>query len=198
MANQDHSQSPGKNFFSTLPGIITASAGLITAIGGFLLVLNKTGCTNSKNSIQNKTEQNDTVTANNKNDNSKEAALNKSGNIFYSPTEIKHITRHLLYKIKEANIETLPGKEIVLSLKIKCVNDSKYEYNFYSNYIRVKIGEDKYSSDPYSASGGYQSVDANSFKDLEYNFKLPAGTKKFNLVFYDESNEIGSSSFTLK
>ena len=198
MSNQEPSQSPGKNFFSTLPGVITALAGLITAIGGFLLVLNKTGCTNSKNIIQNKTEQNDTITENNKNENSKDSALNKYGNIFYSPTEIKHITRHLVYKIKEANIETLPGKEIVLTLKIKCVNDSKYEYNFYSNYIRVVIGEDKYSSDPYSASGGYQAVDAVSFKDLEYNYKLPAGTKKFNLVFYDESTEIGSSSFAIK
>lgn len=198
MANQDPLQSSGKNFFSTLPGIITALAGLITAIGGFLLVLNKSGCMNSKNISQNKTEQNDTVTANNENENSKDSALNKTGNIFYSPTEIKNITRHLLYKIKEANIETLPGKEIVLSLKIKCVNDSKYEYNFYSNYIRVTIGEDKYSSDPYSSSGGYQSVDANSFKDLEYNFKLPAGTKKFNLVFYDENTEIGLSYFTIK
>ena len=198
MANQDPSQSPGKNFFSTLPGIITALAGLITAIGGFLLVLNKSGCMNSKNISQNKTEQNDTITVNNKNENSQDSDLNTTGNIFYSPTEIKHITRQLVYKIKGVNIETLPGKEIVVSLKVKCINDSKYEYNFYSNYLRIMIGEDKYSSDPYSASGGYQSVDADSFKELEYNFKLPAGTKKFNLVFYDENTEIGLSYFTIK
>ena len=37
-----------KSFWSTIPGIITAIATLITAIGGFLVVLNQVGVFGSK------------------------------------------------------------------------------------------------------------------------------------------------------
>lgn len=198
MADTDSPQSTGKNFFSTLPGIITGLAALITAVGGFILILSKTGCLNTNNLSKKDIEQNDTLV--NQNKETKDTIVNNNwqSKVSYSPAEIKHATRYITYKIKEANSETLPDRGIVLHLKIKCVNDSKYEYNFYSSYIRVMMGEDKYASDPYSPSGNYQAVDANSFKDLEYNFKLPAGAQKFNLVFYDEKDEIGSFSFTIK
>ena len=185
-------QSTGKNFFTTLPGIVTAIAGLITAVGGFLLVLKQTGCfTSGKENSEQHISANETV----ENKEAKDSS-GKVSYITYVPITIKHTTRYLVYKIEKANVETLPDKEIILSLKIKCVNESDYEYHFYSKFIRVKIGEDSYASDPYSKSGGYQSVPANSFKELEYNFKLP-GTKSFRLVFYDENTEIGSSAFTL-
>ena len=104
----------------------------------------------------------------------------------------------MTYKIVETNIEALPDKQSVFTIKIKCVNDSKYEYNFYSKYIRVKIGEDSYPPSPYSPSEAYQSIDAQGFKNLEYNYKLPAGIKNFTLAFYDEEDQIGASSFIIK
>lgn len=193
MTDETTSKSTGKNFltfFTTLPGIITAVATLITAIGGFLIVLNKTGCMNASSNQQNNVAAADSVSTDS-------SSLN-TANLSYSPAEVKHITRYLTYKIKEAKVEKLPDNQIVLMLKIKCVNDSKYDYNFYAKYIRVKIGEDSYPPDPYSKSNGYEAVLANGFMDLDYNYKLPAGTKNFSLVFYDENDEIGSSSFILK
>lgn len=194
MANETTSKSSGKNFlafFTTLPGIITGLATLITAVGGFILVLNKTGCINSRLNAN----PLDSLPANPV---LKDSSSLNTSNVSYVPIEIKHITRYLTYKIKEANIETLPDKQMVLMLKIKCVNDSKYDYNFYAKYIRVKIGEDAYPPDPYSKSNGYEAILANGFIDLEYNYKLPAGVKNFSLVFYDENDEIGYSSFTVK
>lgn len=187
-------QSSAKSFFTTLPGIITAIAGLITAIGGFLLVLRQTGCFNSNElTTKQATHTVDTTAKNEVNDSS-----GKGSDITYTPEIIKLTTRYLLYKIEKASIETLPSKETVLALKIKCINESDYEYHFYSKYIRVKIDEDKYAPEPYSRSGDYQSIPLQSFKVLEYNFKLPANTKSFHLVFYDENTEIGSSVFTLR
>lgn len=119
-------------------------------------------------------------------------------NVSFSPQQIKHTTRNLTYKIIETTTEALPDKQVVFTLKIKCVNDSKYEYNFYAKYIRVKIGEDSYPPSPYSPSEAYQAIDAQSFKNLEYNYKLPAGIKNFTLVFYDEGDQIGTSAFTVK
>lgn len=189
-------QSTGKTFFHTLPGIITAIAGLITAVGGFILILNKTGCVSSK---QEKTEQhingNDILKPDNE-DKVVENTLN-SGKISYSPTIIKHLTRYLVYNISDASAETLPNGEIVLNVKIKCTNNSDYEYHFYSTYIGARIRGDNYGPEPYSPSGNYVAVPARSFRDLEYNFKLPRGTKNFDFVFYDVENEIGLSAFRL-
>jgi hypothetical protein len=197
MTDKANPKSTGKRFLAflnTLPGIIAAVATLITAIGGLIIVLNKTGCMNSTSDHQ----RNELAV-----DSAADSVLPDSPSlndrkVSYSLAEVKHITRNLAYKIKEADVEKLPDNKIVLLLKIKCVNDSEYEYNFYAKYIRVKIGEDSYPPEPYSKSNGYEAVPAKGFMDLEYNYKLPAGTKNFSLVFYDENDEIGSSSFVLK
>lgn len=193
MADESNTPSKSKSFltfFTTLPGIITALTGLITAIGGLVFVLNKSGCAHSKESAKIDTTAKHAVAI--------DTLFESTANISFSPQQIKHTTRNLTYKIVEANTETLPDQQVVLTLKIKCVNDSKYDYNFYSRYISVKIGEDSYPPSPYSQSEAYQAIDAKGFKDLEYNYKLPAGTKNFTLVFYDEENQIGVSSFTIK
>jgi hypothetical protein len=193
MTDEQTPKSTGKGllaFLNTLPGIIAAVATLITAIGGFVIVLNKTGCMNSTSAHQENVVTTDSVSTDSSSVNDRK--------ISYSPAEVKHIARDLTYKIKEAGVEKLPDNKIVLLLKIKCINDSKYEYNFYAKYIRVKVGEDSYPPEPYSKSNGYEAVPAKGFIDLEYNYKLPAGTKTFSLVFYDEDDEIGSSSFVLK
>ena len=195
MADETNTPSKSKSFltfFTTLPGIITALTGFITAIAGLVLVLNKSGCAHSKESpkIDTTAKHTDTVSI--------DTLVASTANISFSPQQIKHTTRNLTYKIVETNTEALPDKQVVFTLKIKCINDSKYDYNFYAKYIRVKIGEDSYPPSPYSPSEGYQAIAAQGFKNLEYNYKLPAGIKSFTLVFYDEEDQIGASSFTVK
>ena len=94
-----------------------------------MLVLNKSGRAYSKESAKIDTTAKHTVAI--------DTLVKSTANISFSPQQIKHTTRNLTYKIVEVNTETLPDKQVVLTLKIKCVNDSKYEYNFYSGYISV-------------------------------------------------------------
>jgi hypothetical protein len=102
------------------------------------------------------------------------------------------------FRISSADIQSLPNNDKVLNLKVKCINESKYEYHFYSYNIRIKIGEDNYASEPSSPSNSYESVPAYGFKNVEYIYKLPANTKTFSLAIYDEKEEMGSAAFTLK
>lgn len=189
-------QSTGKSFFHTLPGIITAIAGLITAVGGFILILNKAGCISAKTNDPEQHIVAEDTTANNEDDAVQDSLA--EGDFYYTPDTVKHITRYLVYTIEEASTETLPNGVIVLNVKLKCVNNSDYEYPFYSTYLGVRINGDRYSPDPYSPSGNYNAVPARHLKELEYNFKLPKNIKNFELVFYDLEEEIGSSTFTLK
>lgn len=92
-------------------------------------MLNKSGRAHSKESAKIDTTAKHTVAI--------DTLVKSTANISFSPQQIKHTTRNLTYKIVEVNTETLPDKQVVLTLKIKCVNDSKYEYNFYSGYISV-------------------------------------------------------------
>ena len=196
------SESSAKHFFSTLPGIITAIAGLITAIGGFLLILNKTGCMTPKNTaetaIEKQVEEDDQAKETDETNSEKTETNSGLNGVSYSPSQINLLIKNVVFKITSAKVQQLPNKEIFLTVKIKCDNNSKYEYHFYANILRIKINDEKYASEPSSPSGGYESVPANSFKNLEYNYRLPGATKNFNLTVYDEKEEMGSSAFTVK
>jgi len=192
-------QSTHKGFFTTLPGIITAIAGLITAIGGFILILNKTGCISSKADNTEQHASKDSSDRTQETAESKDVDNSSPGNkiVAYSPAIVKHLTRYLQYKITEATAEALPDGSIVLSVKLKCINNSDYEYHFYASYIGAGVGDDNYGPEPFSPSGNYVAVPPRSFRSLEYNFNLPRGIKNFNLDFYDLDKLIGSSAFTL-
>lgn len=191
-------QSTGKNYFATLPGLITAVAGLITAVGGLIIILNKAGCMSSK---PNEAEQHIVEGDSTEVSDDEEAVQNSSsqdGSFYYTPDSIHHSTRYLIYIIEEATTETRPNGVIILNVKLKCINNSDYEYHFYAAYLGVRVNEETNGPEPISPSGNYVSVHPRSTKALEYNFTLPAFTRKFDLVFYDVDEEIGLSSFTLQ
>ena len=48
------------------------------------------------------------------------------------------------------------------------------DYDFYANYLAAKVDEDNYKVTPYTPSGDYQAISANSFKALGFTIKLPA------------------------
>ena len=57
------------------------------------------------------------------------------------------------------------------------------DYDFYANYLAAKVDEDNYKVTPYTPSGDYQAISANSFKALGFTIKLPAATQTFSLEF---------------
>jgi hypothetical protein len=158
--NVEPSDSPVKKFFTSLPGIITAIAGLITAVGGFILILNKTGCMSSKSAEENSKEQpisksgghnsNDQAT-NNGNDNVS-TETKATLNVTYSPKQINVISKGVVLQISSVIIQAPGADKAILNLNLKCVNDSKYEYHFYSYNIRIKIAGDNYTALPASPS----------------------------------------------
>ena len=122
----------------------------------------------------------------------------RPGKISYAPGTIKHLTRYIVYTITEAGAETFPNGEVVLNVKLKCTNNSVYEYSFLFKKYRRRINYENYGPEHYSPSRNYVAVPARGFKKLEYNFKLPRGIKNFDLAFSDLNNEIGSSAYVLK
>jgi hypothetical protein len=167
-------------------------------VGGFILILNKTGCVSAKTETGEQHATKDPETTNDEKE-SKDITDSTSGDktVSFSPAIVKHLTRYIEYKIEEANATILPDDAVVLNVKLKCTNNSEYEYHFYSSFLGARVGEDNYGPDPYSPSGSYNSIPPRSFKRLEFNFRLPRFTHKFNLDFYDLDKIIGTLAFTV-
>ena len=190
-------------FFQTLPGIITGLAALITAIGGFLIILSKTGCLHSGSvSHQTAVSQDTTILSGmnsktKKNTESKSSPMSSDGKISLSVPEIKNIQKNVVYKIEAAVYHALPNNQNLVSIKIKCINNSGTASIFYLDYIRLKIGEDKYKPDDSSPTSSREITQSNTFTPMNYYFKIPANEKQFTLIIYDGTDEIGSAVLSM-
>ena len=205
--SSDKPQSKG--FFQTIPGIITGTAALITAVGGLILTLNQTGCFGARKvnhggagknavSIDDGRTKSDTGEEKVEKRGVNSTVANISANkISYSPSIVNYSIKNLSFLVKEATIEPLPGNQQLFKLKIKCTNESSYRFNFGTWTIRVKIDEDKYVPDDSSPSQSLQTVDAQSFRIYEFYFKIPSDAKSFTALYYDDKEQIGSTMFTI-
>jgi hypothetical protein len=195
MEDQKIDNPEKKAFFQTIPGILTGFAGLITAIGGFIIVLNKVGCMEISSSDKHQSADSksaatppvniDTPVLKNSASEKPLGVNNQKASITFSPAEVKNFKSKLIFKIKEATIQS-SGQDLIFNIKIKCLNEDNTAYYFYPNYIRVKNGEDKYPPDASSESIERQQVNSQSFTNLEYNFKLPGDIREFQLLLFDD------------
>jgi hypothetical protein len=193
----DMSEQPSKEkgFFSTLPGIITSVAGLITAIGSLALILKNNDATSEAavagQYITAESESGEADQPAAQVDSVREAAVN------FEPNTVEYKNKEIVYQIQEASAEIL-GDDVQLILKLECKNNSGYVYDLYANYLEAKVGGENFKVEPYRPSGDYQSIPANDSKVLEYRLTLPATTKTFSFHFWDGDDFIDSADVTIK
>lgn len=205
-------KSSPKNFFQTLPGIITGIAAIITALGGFILALNQTGCFGTRNIEKvaasqvstSKLDRSSSTPDNLSGVTDKPATDNTMANgspnseVTWSKDPINFLSQQVILSLKDVTIQSLPNNEVFLQLTIKCINESNSIFNWGPTGLRVKAGEDKYSPDDSSPSS-MASVYPHSFKLFTFNYKLSTTVKDYTILFYDlyEGKEIGTAAVRL-
>jgi hypothetical protein len=201
---------PSKGFFHTLPGIITGIAALITAIGGLVITLNQTGCFGTRatgeDGVAGNVEKTSNLQATNNTANEKEekrsansqsAATTGQSKVTFSTATANYSPKQIAFTIKDAQVESLPGGQVLLKVKIKCVNESAAGFNFGTNTIRARVNDDKFVPEDSSPSRYLETVDRQSFKTLEFYFKLPAEAKKVDLLLYDYADPAATLSLQI-
>lgn len=188
-------QSKGKGFFSTLPGIITSVAGLITAIGSLALILKNNDATSEAavagQYITAESESGEADQPAAQVDSVREAAVS------FEPNTVEYNEKDIVYNIQNVSAEIL-GDDVQLILKLECTNNAGNEYYLYASHLEAKARGDNYKVEPHKPSGDYQSIPANDSKVLEYRLTLPATTKTFSFHFWDAEHFIDSADVTIE
>lgn len=191
LEDMSEQQSKEKGFFSTLPGIITSVAGLITAIGSLALILKNNDAT-SEAAVASQY-----ITAESESGEADQPAAQVGSAVSFEPDTVEYNEKGIVYHIENVSAEIL-GDDVQLILKLECKNNSGNEYYLYASHLEAKVGGDNFKVEPYRPSGDYQLIPANDSKVLEYRLTLPATTKTFSFHFWDADDFIDSAGVTIK
>ena len=184
-----------KNFWRTLPGIITSTAGIITAITGLIIALSQIGLFNKSdeegkmaNNISAETfktsEPPKTTLAVEKKSAPPTASKLEAQ---FSMTSIK-VNKELQYQILEAVVEPKDPQNSILTIKIRCSNDGPYGFNFWSASFKLDI--DDLPTAPLGYYDLNELVDSHTAKDGTIAFELPNNAKSLKFLIYEGNNKI--------
>ncbi len=190
-------KSSGQSWWQTFPGVLTATAGMITALAGLIVALNQAG-------IFPKTGEpatSDDITANSS-DSADRSAPEPSASIgetsgsptipfnstsqppSFAPSDMEVTVGDSIYKVLEVRLLPFGTENKSLKLKIRCTNtNSRYGVAFYNSSLRLIV--DGVPRAPYS--NFYEVVDAQSAKEGEFDFEVPASAGEVILKVFDDS-----------
>lgn len=151
--------APRESFWKTIPGILTAIASLITAVGGFLLIVNQVGvCNRSKN-----TEHA-----------SREIHADSGSRPLLAPinptaeSKLSAISEGVTYTVLGVRKEAFSNTDdrLVLGIKVSA-SAGTGGLNYYAEYFRLEIDDVK-TAPAASTSGHYVPENAEWKEDVAF------------------------------
>ena len=196
MENREDSKSATPSWWQTVPGILTAIAALITAAGGFLIVLNQIGCFDTSvhkdsdviqtPSGNKETGQSITKSKSSEKQDSKDNPANTentvSGNLVL-PDDMNFGSVRI--KFLELTTDKYSEGNSSLKIKFRLFNDGTGYATF--DYYLFRLLFDGQVLSPEKSAQGY--IDPKSSKDSEVLFVFPDSIKSAELELsyvYDE------------
>jgi hypothetical protein len=188
MDQAENNTPAAKGFFHTLAGAITSVAAIITAFTGLIIALNQAGCFHSNSTVKSTLEkQAEKTTSPVQNTESEQPASEKDTDantrpirFTYTPAIIKLPESKLEFKIQEAKVEELSEKDLLVTLKVKCISDVPQGYLFGSGSFRLQVGEDKYAPINFFS----EVIPFSTFLIKDLQFKFPR-TQKATVLLLD-------------
>jgi len=184
-----------KGFWRTLPGIITGIAGIITAVTALIVALTQTGifhtnaeerrsATNISTEIAKSNETQKTIAeANNK----PVSEIVSNFNVKFSMTSIR-VNKDLQYQILQSVVKPKDPQNSILTIKIRCVWDGSYGFNFWSASFKLSI--DDLPTAPLGYYALNELVESHTVKDGIIEFEIPDTAKSLKFLIYDGDNKI--------
>lgn len=188
-------QPEQKSFWSTLPGIITGIAGVITAVTGLIIALNQMGFL-GKGAAEKNAEMNVPTETFKSNEVQKVTSVAESKPVpptrskleaKFSMTSIK-MNKELQYQILESVVEPKDPQNSILTIKIRCLFDGPYGYNFWSASFKLSI--DDLPTAPLGYYDLNELVASHTAKDGTVAFEIPNNAKSLKLLIYDGDNKV--------
>ena len=170
-----------ESWWQTMPGMLTATAAIITALGGLLLALYQVGLIGGKAATSAQSQP--AVTAQSYSDTAKPIASSsnntKNSVTFPSGATVKfHYNRGSgSYEILTAQADRRSLGKLGLTLNIRMTNNGPYDVGFWSDSFRLLV--DGVPRAPVSRLN--ELVDARSAKEGAVEFEMPETVKSLAL-----------------
>jgi hypothetical protein len=179
---------PSRNWWQTIPGVLTALAAVISAVAGLIVALNGRPAVRSPERTEpSRTERTLPTTASSTAADARPAGQRALTGAVTLPSdpEVRLSGGKLVLRIVSARVEPFNAEERVLRLSIRWTNDDK---SFVRNYWwTLRLVVDGVSRAP--EDWGYEQVEAHSARELPYSFKVPAAAGRVVLAISNDSGE---------
>ena len=184
-----------ESWWQTLPGIVTAIAGAITAVGGLLLTLNQIGWIGGgSDGASQPAEQPAAITASS--GGSAASLPSRYTAEFTAGTEatVRNHRADGVYKVLGAQIEDRNTGTLVLKINVRLTNVGQSDLSFSTDYFRLVVDDVERAPTNFVN----QSVNRKSAKEAVFDFELPATARNRVVLLIDSGEDSARFPLTLK
>lgn len=179
-----------RSWWQTLPGMLTAAAGLISAITGLVVAVQQLrGDDHSSDASPSAVQATASTTGS--------GSAEPSGGVITSPAGAATAARvgfpsGRSVRIGEATYQVLTARagaanpgELMLALRVRMTNDGPYAANFWNRTFRLRIGADT------SAPTNFldELVEAGTTETGEVDFSVPGAARRATLLVGDDPSK---------
>ena len=186
--------SENESWWQTLPGIVTAIAGAITAVGGLLLTLNQIGWIGgSSDGASQPVDQPAAIAASA--GGSAASPPSRYTAEFTAGTEatVRSHRADGVYKVLGSQIEDRNTGTLVLRINVRLTNGGQSDISFSTDYLRLVVDDVERAPTNFVN----QIVDRKSAKEAVFDFELPATASNVALLI-DNGEDRARFPLTLK
>jgi hypothetical protein len=182
--------SESKSWWQTLPGLLTASAAIITAVTGLLAALHQTGCFNRSSQppalIQDKSHSaGESSVPTGGAGAITQAATGVSGSRAITLPENTEVrSGEAVFKLLSAHVDPYSPDKVSVHFTIRMTNNDRFEANFWAASFRLSVAGSLQSP----ANDLDELVPAHSAKDGDVEFVIPANISTVGLQMGDVRN----------
>ena len=180
-------ESDAKGWWQTLPGILTAGAAFLTAIGGLLVAIHQTGFFNRSPQPAPQTQSASRPTGASPNPiDTGDAATNASPGATESrPLHLPETTEirsgDNVFKLVSARLDPYSLDKVSLHLTVRMTNNGRYPANFWADSFRLSTGGNLQVPANYLN----QLISPNSTQEGDVEFVIPASASTVGLQMGD-------------
>jgi hypothetical protein len=177
---------PGsKGWWQTLPGLLTAGAGIITALTGLLLALHQTGLFNRSAPTQAQIASQQAGGSPTQLEAGGGAASHAAGVTASRPVSLPQITEvrsgQAVYKLLAARVDPYSLDKVSVHFTVRMTNNGSYPANFWGDSFRLSVNGTLQAPD----NTLNELLPANSAKEGAVEFVIPANTTTIGLQMGD-------------
>ncbi len=177
-------QSESKAWWQTLPGILTATAAILTAFTGLLVALNQIGVfhrTHAPAAAQNGASVTPVAASDSGSQATANPAAGSPGTSLALPANAELRTQEAIYTLLAARVSPYAPGQVALDCTVRMSNLSAYDANFWASSFRLSVnGVLETPSNDLD-----EIVPGSSAKEAEVEFVIPANASTVGLQMGD-------------